>query len=84
MNAEPEKVSERDNNKPALRKDLVSALQVRYSNKADDKSQALQQAVLCYVRKNAKDFTSTALEHYLYKYPSGDNDAYSTRFKQEV
>jgi hypothetical protein len=38
MNAEPEKVLERDNNKPALRKDLVSALQVRCSDKADDKS----------------------------------------------
>ena len=38
MNTEPEKVSDRDNNKPALRKDLVPALRVRYGDKADDES----------------------------------------------
>jgi hypothetical protein len=84
MNAEPEKVSERDNNKPALRKDLVAALRVRCGDKADDESRALQQAVLHHVREKAKDFTSTALEHYLHEYPSGDDEAYGARFKQEV
>lgn len=84
MNAEPAKVSDRDNNKPALRKDLIPALQAKYGDKADEKSRVLQQAVLDYVHRNAKDFTSTTLEHYLHKYPSGDNKAYSTRFKHKV
>jgi len=84
MNTEPEKVSDRDNNKPALRKDLVPALQAKHGDKADDKSRDLQQAVLDYVHENAKDFTVITLEHYLHKYPSGDDEAYGTRFKHEV
>lgn len=84
VNAEPEKVADRDNNKPALRKDLVPALRAKHGNKADDESQALQQAVLEYVHENAKDFASTSLEHYLHEYPSGDDGAYGTRFKHEV
>ncbi|KAL1643199.1 hypothetical protein SLS61_009348 [Didymella pomorum] len=84
MNKEPEKVSDRDNNKPALRKDLVSALQARYSEKADEESCVLQQGVLNHVRENAKEFTSTTLEHYLHEYPSGDDDAYGARFKHKA
>jgi hypothetical protein len=41
MNTEPEKVLDHENNKPALRKDLVPALQAKYGDKADDKSQDL-------------------------------------------
>jgi hypothetical protein len=41
INTEPEKVLDRNNNKPALRKDLVPALRVRYGNKANDKSLVL-------------------------------------------
>lgn len=84
MNTEPEKVSDRDNNKPALRKDLVPALRVRYGDKADDESRVLQQAVLNHVRENAKDFNSNTLEHFLHEYPSGDDEAYGARFKHEV
>lgn len=84
MNAEPEKVSDRDNNKPALREDLVPALRATYGDKAEDKSRDLQQAILCRVHESAKDFTSAALEHYLHEYPSGDDEAYSTRFKHRA
>lgn len=84
LNKEPEKVSDRDNNKPALRKDLVPALQAKYGDKAEDKSRVLQQSVLNYVRKNTKGFTSTTLEHYLHEFPSGNCDAYGARFKHEV
>lgn len=84
MNAEPAKVSDRDNNKPALRKDLVPALQAKYGDKADEKSRVLQQAVLDYVHENAKDFASTTLEHYLHKYPSGDDETYGKRFEHKV
>ena len=41
MNLEPRKVSNCDNNKPALREDLVPALRATYSNKAEDKSRDL-------------------------------------------
>lgn len=84
MNKEPEKVSDRDNNKPALRKDLVPALRAKYGDKADKKSRDLQQGVLNHVRENAKDFTSTMLEHYLHEYPCGDDDAYGARFKHKA
>ena len=84
VNAEPEKVADRDNNKPALRKDLVPALRAKYGDMANNESRGLQQAVLKYVHENAKDFTSTVLEHYLHEYPSGDDEAYGTRFKHEV
>ncbi|PVH90419.1 hypothetical protein DM02DRAFT_734589 [Periconia macrospinosa] len=77
-------VSDRDNNKPALRKDLVPTLQAKYSNKAEDKSRVLQQSVLHYVRKNTEDFTSSTLEHYLHEFPSGNCDAYGARFKHKV
>jgi hypothetical protein len=83
-NREPEKVSDRDNNKPALRKDLIPALRAKYGDKADDESQVLQQEVLNHVRENAKEFTSTTLEHYLHEYPSGNDDAYGARFKHAV
>lgn len=49
MNAEPAKVSDRDKIKPAMRKDIVPALQAKYGDKADEKSGVLQQAVLDYV-----------------------------------
>jgi hypothetical protein len=84
LNKEPERVSDRDNNKPALRKDLVPALRPKYGDKADDKSRFLQQIILDHVRENAKEFTSTALEHYLHEYPSGDCDAYGARFQHKV
>lgn len=84
MNPKPEKVLDRDNNKPALRKDLVPALRAEYGDKADDTSRVLQQAVLSHVREKAKDLTSTALEHYLHEYPDGDDEAYGARFKHEV
>jgi hypothetical protein len=84
MNKEPGKVPDRDNNKPALRTDLVPALREKDSDKAEEKSRVLQQRVLDYIRKNAKDFTSTTLAHYLHEYPSGDDDAYSARFKHKV
>lgn len=84
LNEEPEKVLDRDNNKPALRKDLVPALRAKYGDEADDMSRLLQQRVLNHVRENPKDFTSTTLEHYLHEYPSGDGDAYGARFKHEV
>ena len=84
MNAEPAKVSDRDNNKPALREDLVPALRATYGDKAEDKSRDLQQAILCRVHENAIDFTSAAPEHYLHEYPSGDDEAYRTRFKHKA
>jgi hypothetical protein len=60
VNKEPEKVLDRDNNKPALRKDLIPALRAKHGNKADEKSRVLEQRILTYVRKNAKDFTTIA------------------------
>lgn len=84
LNQELEKVSDRDNNKPALRKDLVPALRARYSDKAEESSCVLQQEVLQHVRENVKEFTSTTLEHYLHEYPSGDDDAYGARFQHEA
>jgi hypothetical protein len=84
MNTEPEKVSDCDNNKPALRKDLVPALRVRYGDKADDESLVLQRAVLNYVRENAKDFNSHTLEHFLHEYLSRDDEVYSAQFKHKV
>ena len=84
MNPEPGKVSDRDNNKPALREDLVPALRATYGDKAEDKSRDLQQAILRRVHENAKDFTGAALEHYLLEYPSGDDKAYRTRFKHRA
>jgi hypothetical protein len=84
LTKEPKKVSDRDNNKPALRKDLVPALRANYSDEANNKSRVLQQIILDHVRENAKGFTSTPLEHYLHEYPSGGCDAYGARFKHEV
>ena len=55
-----------------------------YSNKAKDKSQDLQQVILCRVHENAKDFTSAALEHYLLEYLSGDDKAYCMQFKHRA
>jgi hypothetical protein len=84
VNQEPEKVLDRDNNKPALRKDLIPALRAKYSDKANEKSRVLEQEILTNVRKNAKDFTSTTLEHYLHEYPGTDSDAYGARFGHRV
>ena len=84
VNQEPEKVLDRDNNKPALRKDLIPALRAKHGDKADEKSRVLEQRILTNVRKNAKDFTSTTLEHYLREYPGADRDAYGARFGHRV
>lgn len=84
LNAEPKKVSDRDNNKPALREDLIPALRAQYGDKAEDKSRDLQQAILRRVHESAQDFTSADLEHYLHEYPSGDDEAYRTRFKHRA
>ena len=84
MNQEPTKVVDRDNNKPALRRDLVPSLQKKYGEEAEEKSKALQQSILDHVRHNAKDFTSLMTEHYLYEYPNGHSDAYAARFKHAV
>ena len=84
VNKEPEKVVDRDNNKPALRKDLIPALRAKYGDKADEKSRVLEQRILNDVRKNANDFTSRTLEHYLHEYPAADSDAYGARFGHKV
>jgi hypothetical protein len=84
VNREPEKVVDCDNNKPALRKDLISALRARYSDKADETSRVLKQRILNDVRTNANNFTSTTLEHYLYEYLGADGDAYGARFGHKV
>ncbi|KAG9185003.1 hypothetical protein G6011_11833 [Alternaria panax] len=80
---EPEKVLDRDNNKPALRKDLIPALRAKYSDKADEKSCVLKQRILNDVRTNANNFTSITLEHYLHEYPGADGDAYGARFRHK-
>jgi hypothetical protein len=84
VNREPEKVVDRDNNKPALRKDLIPALRARYGDKADETSRVLEQRILNDVRTNANNFTSTTLEHYLHEYPGADGDAYGARFGHKV
>jgi hypothetical protein len=84
VNREPEKVVDRDNNKPALRKDLIPALQARYGDKADETSRVLKQRILNNVRTNANNFTSTTLEHYLHEYPGADGNAYGVRFRHKV
>jgi hypothetical protein len=84
VSKEPTKVVDRDNNKPALRKDLVPGLREKYGEEAEEKSKVLQQLLLDHVRDNIKDFTSTTIEHYLHEYPNGHNDAYGTRFEQTV
>jgi len=84
VNREPEKVVDRDNNKLALRKDLIPALRAKYSDKANKTSCVLKQRILNDVRTNANNFTSTTLEHYLYEYLGADSDAYSVRFRHKV
>ena len=84
ISKEPTKVVDHDNNKPALRKDLVPGLREKYRKEAEEKSKVLQQLLLDHVRDNIKDFTSTTMEHYLHEYPNGHNDAYGTHFEQTV
>ena len=84
VNREPEKVLDRDNNKPALRKNLIPALRAKYGDKADEKSRVLEQRILNDVRTNANNFTSITLEHYLHEYPGADSDAYGARFRHKV
>ena len=84
VNRELEKVVDRNNNKLALRKNLISALQAKYSDKADETSRVLKQRILNNVRTNVNNFTSTTLEHYLYKYLGADSNAYSVRFRHKV
>ena len=84
MNRELEKVLDRDNNKPALQKDLIPTLRAKYGDKADEKSCVLKQRILNDVRKNVTNFTSIMLEHYLYKYLGADGDAYGARFGHKV
>ncbi|CAN9385396.1 unnamed protein product [Alternaria alternata] len=81
---ELEKVLDRDNNKPALRKDLIPALRAKYGDKADETSRVLEQRILNDVRKNANHFTSITLDHYLHEYPGADGDAYGARFGHKV
>ncbi|CAN9415968.1 unnamed protein product [Alternaria alternata] len=84
VNREPEKVLDRDNNKPALWKDLIPALRAKYGDKADETSRVLKQRILNNVRKNANHFTSITLDHYLHEYPGADGDAYGARFGHKV
>jgi hypothetical protein len=86
VNDNPTKVSDRENNKPQLRKDLVAALEPGYGEKAEEVSRVVQRQVCDYVRKHAKDFTAAAMEPYLHTYPNSDEDgtAYSARFKHKV
>jgi len=84
VNRELEKVLDCNNNKPALRKDLISALRAKYGDKADEKSRVLKQRILNDVRKNVTNFTSITLEHYLYEYLGVDGDAYGVRFGYKV
>ncbi|CAN9196024.1 unnamed protein product [Alternaria alternata] len=84
VNREPEKVLDRDNNKPALWKDLIPALRAKYGDKADETSRVLEQRILNDVRKNANHFTSITLDHYLHEYPGADGDAYGARFGHKV
>lgn len=81
MNREPTKVVDRENNKPLLRKDLVAGLRKKYGEDAEDKSIALQQQLLDYLRGHSKEFTSTAIEHYLLEYPDTHNNKYAARFE---
>ncbi|CAN9353118.1 unnamed protein product [Alternaria alternata] len=84
VNRELEKVLDRDNNKPALQKDLIPALRAKYGDKADKTSRVLEQRILNNVRKNANHFTSITLDHYLHEYPGADGDAYGARFGHKV
>jgi hypothetical protein len=84
VNKDPTKVLDRDNNKPSLRVDLIPALRAKYGDKANKKSRVLEQRILNNVRTNVNEFTSITLEHYLYKYPGADGDAYGARFRHKV
>ena len=84
VNKDPTKVLDRDNNKPSLRVDLIPALRAKYGDKADKKSRVLKQRILNNVRKNASEFTSITLDHYLHEYPGADGDAYGARFGHKV
>ena len=84
VNKDPNKVLDRDNNKPLLRADLIPALRAKYGDKADEKSRVLEQRILNNVRKNASEFTSVTLEHYLHEYSGADGDAYGARFGHKV
>lgn len=81
MNREPTKVTDRESNKPLLRKDLVAGLRAKYGEEAEDKSIALQQQLLDYLQDHSKDFTSTAMEHYLVEYPDTHGNKYAARFE---
>jgi hypothetical protein len=83
LNREPTKVADRDNNKPALRKDLIPGLHKKYGEEAEEKSIALQQQLLDYVRRHTEDFTGATMDHYLHEYPDTHNDNYATRFEHD-
>lgn len=81
LNKEPTKVTDRENNKPLLRKDLVPGLNQKYGAEAEGKSIVLQQLLLDYVRGYTKDFTGTAIDHYLHEFPDTAEEKYIVRFE---
>lgn len=81
LNKEPTKVADRENNKPLLRKDLVPGLNQKYGAEAEGKSIVLQQLLLDYVRGHTKDFTGTAIDHYLHEFPDTAEEKYIVRFE---
>lgn len=84
VNSGSAKVSDSDNNKPALRKYLVPVLQSRHAGQADQKSLDLQQEVLQHVQQNAEAFTSSILDRYIDEYPSAEIKNYGARFQHKV
>ncbi|KAH7334195.1 hypothetical protein BKA66DRAFT_555351 [Pyrenochaeta sp. MPI-SDFR-AT-0127] len=84
MNHSPTKVGDRDNNKPALRNDLIPALEKKYGEDAERKSIALQEQLLRYVQNNTKEFTNTTIDHYLQEYPGEHSNDYIKRFEHVV
>lgn len=82
LNGEPAKVGERENNKPPLRKDFLSALEERYgSDNAEKQSIILERMILTHVQKHAADFTNATTESYLKQYPTAGVDLYKERFE---
>ena len=81
LNQQPYEVRDRSSSKPALRLDLVPALQRNHGEQAGVESIVLQRDIAVVVRKNISALTDPNVRHWTDEYPHEHPETYCTRFQ---